>query len=98
MSGCKLSPVGLGMSLGVIWGLSLFLLGLLAYLCAYGQSFVSAVGSLYFGYEPSISGSILGGVIGFIDAFIKGFLIAWLYNKLNCCKAISCCKTDEKCD
>lgn len=94
MSGCKLSPVGLGLSLGVIWGLSVFGMGLMAYFYTYGKPFVEALATLYLGYEPSIKGSIVGGIIGFIDAFIMGFLIAWLYNRFNCCKC-ACCKKEE---
>ena len=85
MKGCKLSPVGLGLSLGVLWGLSVFIMGLLAYSYSYGRPFVEAMATLYMGYAPSVKGSIVGGVIGFIDAFITGFLIAWLYNKFSCC-------------
>lgn len=90
MNGCKLSPTGLGLSLGVLWGISVFLLGLLAYFFTYGKPFVDAMATLYMGYEPSIAGSIIGGVIGFIDAFISGFLIAWLYNKFSGCHC-NCC-------
>lgn len=95
MSGCKLSPVGLGLSLGVLWGLSLFILGLVAYYYTYGHPFVLAMGTVYLGYEPTIKGSVLGGIIGFLDAFITGFLIAWLYNLFNCC-GCRCCKKEDK--
>lgn len=95
MKGCKLSPVGLGFSLGILWGLSVLSIGLIAYFHSYGKPFVEAMSSLYIGYAPSIQGSILGGIIGFIDAFIMGFLIAWLYNKCSCCSC-SCCTPDEK--
>ncbi|KTD31233.1 hypothetical protein Lmor_2730 [Legionella moravica] len=95
MNGCKLSPVGLGLSLGVLWGLSMLFLGISAYYYSYGKPFVEAVASLYLGYEPSIKGSIIGGICGFINAFITGFLIAWLYNKFSCCKC-SCCGTKNK--
>lgn len=95
MSGCKMSPVGLGMSLGVLWGLSIFGMGLITYFYSYGKPFVEAIAAVYLGYEPSIKGSIIGGVIGFIHAFITGFLIAWLYNKFSCCKC-PCSKTDGK--
>ena len=90
MSGCKLSPVALGLSFGIIWGLSVFGLGLAAYFYTYGKPFVDALATLYLGYAPSVKGSIVGGIIGFIDAFIFGFLIAWLYNRFSCC-ACACC-------
>lgn len=92
----RLSPLSLGLSLGILWGLSLVLMGLLAHYVAYGQTFVTAIGTVYFGYAPSITGSLLGGGIGFIDAFITGFLIAWLYNKFAGCHCISKDKTEEK--
>lgn len=93
MSGSRLSAIRLGLSFGVLWGVSLFIMGLLAYSYAYGNHFVLAMGSLYFGYEPSIKGSIIGGLIGFVDAFFTGFLIAWLYNLFGCCS--HCCKKEE---
>lgn len=90
MSGCKLSPVGLGLALGVFWGLSLLVLGLLATYVDYGHPFVSAVSTLYLGYEPSIKGSLLGAVWGLVDGFIDGFLVAWLYNRFRCGRC-DCC-------
>lgn len=93
MNGHKLSPVALGLSLGILWGLSLFVLGLVAYHYSYGQPAVAAIATLYVGYEPSVMGSIIGGVIGFIDAFITGFIVAWLYNRFTCDP--SCCKKEE---
>ncbi|BCA94527.1 hypothetical protein TUM19329_08880 [Legionella antarctica] len=94
MKGCRLSPVGLGLSLGVMWGLSVLILGLIAYFHSYGKPFVEAMGVLYIGYAPSIKGSILGGIIGFMDAFISGAVVAWLYNLFNRC-ACSCCTKVE---
>ncbi|WP_035918972.1 bacteriophage holin [Legionella fairfieldensis] len=83
---CKLHPLALGLALGVIWGISTLLMGLIATYYAYGKTFVAAMGSLYIGYEPSVSGSLIGGLIGFIDAFIGGVLVAWLYNLFaGCC-------------
>ena len=86
MNGCKLSPVGLGLAFGVLWGISILLMGLMAYYYTYGNAFVASMATLYPGYEPSIKGSFLGAIIGFIDAFIMGFLVAWLYNRFSCCK------------
>lgn len=95
MGGCKISPVGLGMSLGVLWGVSLLGMGLMTYFYAYGKPFVDAMAMVYFGYEPSIQGSIIGGIMGLINGFITGFLIAWLYNRFSC--GSCCCTTTEHC-
>lgn len=92
MTKARLSPLALGLSVGITWGLSIFLMGLLASYLTYGTAFVSAVGALYIGYEASIIGSVIGGVIGFVDAFIVGVIIAWLYNAFS-----GCCKKDEQC-
>ncbi|CEK09209.1 bacteriophage holin [Legionella hackeliae] len=92
MNKCKLSPVALGLSLGVIWGISILILGLIATYYSYAKPFVSAMGALYVGYEPTVIGSLLGGLIAFIDFFIFGFLIGWLYNLFACC---GCHKKDE---
>ncbi|KTD06132.1 hypothetical protein Lgra_2909 [Legionella gratiana] len=96
MKSCKLNPVALGLAFGVLWGVSIFILGLLAYYYTYGHAFVLAISSLYPGYAPSIKGSILGGVVGFIDAFIVGFLIAWLYNLFNLYTTSCCDKNKDK--
>ncbi len=86
MTNCRLSPLALGLSLGVIWGVSVFIMGLLAQYYSYGTGFVGAMGVIYVGYEPSIMGSLIGGLFGFIDALVGGALIAWLYNVFaKCC-------------
>lgn len=82
----KLSPMALGLALGIIWGVIVFMVGLIAHFFEYGSAFVTSMGVMYIGYEPSILGSVIGGIMGFIDSFIIGVLIAWLYNVfLNCC-------------
>jgi hypothetical protein len=96
MNTIKLSPVGLGMSFGVLWGISLLVVGLLATYYSYGHPFVTAVGNVYMGlYVPTVRGSLIGGLIGFVDAFFTGFLVAWLYNIFSCCPT-SCVKDDSK--
>ncbi|AHE66660.1 bacteriophage holin [Legionella oakridgensis] len=92
MTNCRWSPLALGLSLGIVWGISLFIMGLSAYFFAYGEIFVTSVGTLYVGYDATILGSIIGGIIGFIDAFIGGVIVAWLYNFFSNC----CCKHKKK--
>jgi len=86
MNKCRISPLAFGLSLGVVWGASVFIMGLLAHFYEYGTAFVTAVGVVYMGYEPSIMGSAIGAIFGFIDALVGGALIAWLYNCFaRCC-------------
>lgn len=84
---CKLSPLALGLSLGTFWGVSLLIMGLVAYFFTYGVEFVSTVNTLYLVYQPTIMGGIIGAIIGFINAFISGVIVAWLYNCFSCCHA-----------
>jgi hypothetical protein len=87
MEKLKLHPWALGMSIGLLWGLSILLMGLMAHYLEYGVEFVSSVGTLYIGYEKTILGSFIGGGFGFLDGFIMGVLIAWLYNCFSGCKS-----------
>ena len=90
MTKCRLSPLAFGLSLGVVWGVSVFIMGLVAQYLSYGTEFVSAMGVVYIGYEPSIVGSVIGGLFGFIDALVGGALIAWLYNVFSGCCSKKC--------
>ena len=83
---CKLNPLALGLAIGILWGVSILLMGLLAYFFAYGEGFVVAMGTLYYGYSPTLMGSFIGGLIGLIDGFICGVIIGWLYNLLGGCR------------
>lgn len=87
----KLSKMGFALAWGIVWGLSMLVIGLIANMTGWAAAFIHVVGSLYVGYEPTVMGSVIGGLYGFIDAFIGGFIFAWLYNLCAHC----CCK---KCD
>ncbi|MDP3561251.1 MAG: bacteriophage holin [Legionellaceae bacterium] len=87
---CKLSPVALGLSLGVFWGLGVFIMGLVAAYFMFGTPFVTAMGSVYVGYEATLLGSFIGGLIAFVDAFIGGLIIAGLYNLFAGCWGKKC--------
>lgn len=86
MTKYKICPVSLGLALGITWGVSLLIMGLLALHFTYGVPFVIAMGHLYIGYEATMIGSVIGGLFGFVDAFIGGFIVAWLYNLICHCK------------
>jgi hypothetical protein len=83
MEKTKLNTVALGLALGIFWGLSVLVMGLIATHATYGKPFVETLALMYPGYAPTVMGSIYGGLIGFADAFIGGFLVGWLYNKFN---------------
>ena len=78
----ELSVKGLGLTLGIVWGAAVFLVGITSMLYGYGTDFVLLLDSIYVGYTATFGGSIVGAIWGFIDAGIGGVIIAWLYNKL----------------
>lgn len=81
----KLSVLGLGLAIGIIWGVGMLLVGLFGWSADYGTAFLNAMGSIYIGYTATFWGSIIGGIWGFIDGFVFGVLVAWLYNCFSCC-------------
>lgn len=79
----RLRPVALGVSFGIVWGISLFLTTWLSYYTGYGKLFLEALAqSIYPGYVISPSGSFLALLYGFLDGLAGGFLIGWIYNKI----------------
>jgi len=85
--------VSFGFALGLLWGISMFIMGLLSLYCSYGTPFVELFGSVYLGYKSTLLGSVIGGAWGLADGFVGGAIFAWLY---NCC--VKCCaKCCAKC-
>lgn len=80
MERIQISPVSFGLALGVFWGVSVLLMGLMAYFFGFEEGVVAIIGNMYIEYQISIIGSFLRGIIGFIDGFITGVILAWLYN------------------
>ena len=81
-----LHVISFGLAVGVTWALGIFILGIVnIFFSTWGVDFISSIGSVYVGYEPTILGSILGGIWAFIDGFIGGVILAWLYNQFSGC-------------
>lgn len=79
----KLKPWALGITLGTLWGSTIFFTTLLSVYTGYGKLFLEALPqSLYPGYSISLAGSLLGLVYGFLDGLICGVLIGWIYNRI----------------
>jgi hypothetical protein len=80
----KIKPFALGLSLGIVWGVVLFITTWLSYFTGYGKLFLDGLaGSIYPGYTISPAGSFLGLVYGFIDLLIMGTLAGWIYNRIS---------------
>jgi len=79
----KFNIRALALSAGVVWGGACLITGLLAATMNWGNDFVRVFGSLYFGYNATIIGSVFGGIWGFVDGGVCGMIFGWLYNKLS---------------
>ncbi|MCF7887410.1 MAG: bacteriophage holin [Candidatus Omnitrophica bacterium] len=78
----KLKISAFGFSLGTVWGLIVFLLGIIGMLFSFGTTLVLVLSSFYLGYATTALGSLIGALWGFLTGFLAGIVFAWLYNKL----------------
>jgi len=79
----RLSPVSLGIALGSVWGISLFVTTWISYYTGYGRLFLEVLAqSIYPGYSITPIGSFVGMFYGFLDGFVSAALIGWIYNKI----------------
>jgi hypothetical protein len=78
----KLRVRAFGLSVGIVWGLGIFVATLWAAAQGRGSTLV-LLKSFYSGYSISFGGAIVGLIWGLVDGFICGVLIAWLYNILH---------------
>ncbi len=80
----RLKPLSLGIAIGTVWGVSLFITTWLSYYTGYGRLFLQTMAeSIYPGYSITPLGSLLGLVYGFIDGLVSGALVAVIYNRLQ---------------
>lgn len=81
----KLSVKGLAYASALLWGLALFLTGVLNLIWPkYGVAMLDMMRSIYPGYA-AMSGFvavIVGTLYAAADGLICGALLAWLYNKM----------------
>ena len=77
----KINIKALALSMGVVWGIAVFLLTVWFIVMGYNGNFLAKLGSVYLGYSVSWLGAIIGFVYGFIDGLIGGALLGFLYNK-----------------
>jgi hypothetical protein len=78
----KLRVRALGLAVGTVWGLGIFLVTLLAVMQGSGHTLV-LLQAFYIGYSVSVKGAFMGLISGFIHGFICGALIAWTYNMFH---------------
>ena len=79
----KLSAKPLALTLGLLWGGAMLILGILNMtIPPYGADILVVMGSVYPGIygAGTMSEALLGAAYGAIDGALGGLLIAWLYN------------------
>ena len=77
----KINIKALALSMGITWGLVVFLLTVWFLVMGYNGSLLAKLGSIYLGYSVSWLGTLIGFAYGFVDGFFGGMLIGYLYNK-----------------
>ncbi len=87
----KLNILALGIAAGVLCGLGALLLAWLASSSGMGMSMVGMMGSLYKGFDTTLSGALIGGLWGLLHGFIWGALLALIYNWACGCVHSLCC-------
>lgn len=76
----KLSPKALGLTLGIFYGLCIFISTLLAVYTGYLTHLTELLIGVYPYYELTLQGAVAGLVWGFVDGMIGGLIVAWIYN------------------
>jgi hypothetical protein len=79
----KLSPLALGITVGLICGGAIFLVGVVALAApGYGGVLLSGLASIYPGYENAgtFGDLLVGTLYTTFDGFFGGLVLAWLYN------------------
>ena len=79
----KLSVIGLGLSVGLAWGLAVLAGGILALIFsgwANVQEFTEFMNLIYSGWGMSFGQTLIMAIWAFSQGFVAGFLIAIFYN------------------
>ena len=79
----KLSVKGFALASGILWGASVFLVGLVNLSApTYGLTFLWFASSIYPGYkaEPTLISVLIGAGYALVDGAVVGAIFAWLYN------------------
>lgn len=81
----RLSPIALAVTLAILWGGSILLVGLISLGApSFGAAYLGTMSSFHPGFQAShtVLDVLVGTLAGIVDGAIAGFLLAWLYNWL----------------
>ncbi len=80
----KLSVKGMGIAVGLLWGLVMLIVGVAHTVHAgYGERFLNMMAGLYPGYggPGGMGQAVIGALYGALDGLIGGAVLAWIYNR-----------------
>ncbi len=92
----KLCWKAAGLTCGILWGLGLFAMTLLAVYTNYAEHLLTLLVGVYPWYEISVAGAFIGLGEGFIDGFLGAAIFVWIYNAFSCCCCKDACKPKKK--
>ena len=78
----RLNLFRFGVAFGLMLGVALLVVGIVAWLTGVGGPLVETVASLFRGYGARPFGAVIGGVWGCAVGFPCGAFLAWVYNRL----------------
>jgi hypothetical protein len=79
----RLSIKGLALTIGILWAVSILLVGIVNLASpSYGVAFLQWTSSIYPGFHNSrhFLDVVVGAIYGLVDGGIGGAIVAWLYN------------------
>ncbi len=91
----RLSICALAIAAGFTWGAGVLLLGLIAMQYEIGKPLIASLGSIYIGFEATLTGSFIGAGWAFADGLVAGLFFALVYNFVLCVCGAFCRKKDE---
>jgi len=92
----KLSTCNLGISLGVVYGLTSMLLVYLGVWFGLARGINEAYSQIFHGWAVTYKGGLIAFCWGFLQGYISGVILANVYNFCSCRCPCSSCKTTRK--
>ncbi len=78
----KAFPITVGISAGIGAAVFFFVIGVIGTYSNFAHTFIETMGSLFTGYNPSLTGAFFGLVWAYLYFFVLGTVVVWLYNLL----------------